>query len=80
MPTTVPQREALFWARAYKKSASPLYEWMDGWLTGWALNPRLAGWLAGCYCLPTEQACKGTGAGLGNARHGRGTKPATVPR
>lgn len=30
-------------------------------------------------CLPTVQACKGTRAGLENARHDMGTKPSTVP-
>lgn len=45
--------------------------WMDGWLTGcldgrWV--PRLAGWPA----CPQSRHVKGTGAGLGNARHDRG--------
>ena len=60
--------------------SQPLCVWIDGWLTGycldgcWSLN--YAGWPA---CLPTEEACKGTGAGLGNAKHDTGTKPTTVP-
>lgn len=51
--------------------------WMSDWLSGWMdAGSRLAAWLA---FLPTEQACKETGAGLGNARHEMWTKPATVP-
>lgn len=41
-PTTVPQREALFWARGVQE-VSRLNVWMDGWradrLSGWMLVP-----------------------------------------
>lgn len=50
-------------------------EWMDGCPAVWMNASSLAGWP---NCLPTEQACKGTGAGLGNARHDMGTKLTTV--
>lgn len=70
----------LGWWGGVQEVSHSVYEWMDGWmadrLSGWMLVPRLAGWSA---CLPTEQACQGTRASLGNAKHDIGTKPTSVP-
>lgn len=71
-PSTVPQREALFWAAGYKKSVVQMYEWMDGWPTVW----MDAGWL-GC---PQSRHAREPGQVWGNVRHYSGTKPTTVPQ
>lgn len=57
--TTVPQREALFWARrGYKKSAA---RWMNGWLTDCVDGSWVAGWKSGWAACPQRRHVKEPG-------------------
>ena len=67
-PSTVPQREALFWATGDKKSAVETYEWTDG-------GPMLVGPGPQTGPRPPDRPRSRT-----RASHCAATKPTTVPQ
>lgn len=71
-----PERGLVLGQKGVQEVSRSADEWMADWLCGW----RLGRWLEERLgCLPTEEACQGTGAGLGNVRHDMETKLTTVP-